>query len=1077
MVGGMALRDLVLKSQLIPPQPRKGILRRPRVQVLLSSVLDYPLTLVLAGTGYGKSTALADLARLDKTLFWYSVTEPDHDPLLFLIHLISAFGQHDLPYGEEALHALEENGGRASPAALTPLLNDLTAGLNSDAILVIDDYHIVHEVNEIGALVRQLINYRPPHLHIVIASRQMPEHLDLTRWRIKGEMVTITHSDLAFTKEEIETLFREQFGVSISRQQVQRLASETDGWALALQMVWQSMQRGAGLDGVLARLPATLENLFDYLAPEVLARQPQEIQRFLVKTSILRQLGVQSCNALLDRQDSEGLLRRLHEGGMFIDSIGAEAYRYQRLFQEFLQTQLSTEDDQARDLHRRAAEYFTRAGQPEESIYHLLEAGDKEAASELIEQVGGDMVRSGRLDSLMGWIKRLPEELRAARPVLKLLMGDVFRLRADFDAALEHYSAAEQLYARLGDGWGRSRALRGQSQVYLDTIRPLKADALLEEALRLLEPQEYRQEVAALLDQLAENKLNLGFPEQAQLLHREARLLRAETSPNDVYLEGRALLRTGRLVEARQLLMQQADEERQAGSLRPQRFHRETLLLLSLVCSMLGNGVEAEQFAREGIEIGRRLQSEFVEAVGFMRLGHALQINDGQPWNTRQREEAAHYYQRSIEQVHPFKVARVGVEPLWGLCRAYGFGGDIFNAEQRAIRALEISELAGDEWIGNLVRTSMGASLVMAGQAASAQRWLERAAEGFQRVGDPYGWTAAMAWQALNAWWNGNPASTVEIMASILPAVQESGHEMLLTRPTLIGLKDEQVIIPLLLETRQHGVEVETANRLLNELRVVECEYHPGYTLWVRTLGAFGVWRGDSMVSAHEWQREKARQLFQLLITNRKQWLPREQIVDRLWPELPPEAAARNFKVALNALNRALEPARPRSAQPFFVVRSDTAYGINPAARVVVDVDVFERLLANPGENGESGGQVQQALGMYEGDYLPDCRYEDWAAGERERLQQVFLEAAGRMAAWQVNQQAWDEVIGLCNTTLMRDNCWEPGYRYLMQAYAGKSNLAMVQNTYNRCAAILHEELGVDPSAETRALLRRLTVG
>ena len=147
-----------------------------------------------------------------------------------------------------------------------------------------------------------------------------------------------------------------------------------------------------------------------------------------------------------------------------------------------------------------------------------------------------------------------------------------------------------------------------------------------------------------------------------------------------------------------------------------------------------------------------------------------------------------------------------------------------------------------------------------------------------------------------------------------------------------------------------------------------DVEYHPGYRLAVRTLGPFAVWRGAEPVDARDWKREKARQIFQLLLTYPRQWFYREQIIDHLWPHLPPDAAERDFKVALSALNRALEPDRPRGASPFFVTRRESVYGLNPAAPIVVDTDDFERLAAS-----DDMDQLRQALALYQEDYLPDA--------------------------------------------------------------------------------------------------------
>ncbi|MCU0487041.1 MAG: hypothetical protein MUC85_13130, partial [Anaerolineales bacterium] len=158
----MSLQYLVIQSQLCPPRPRKSILARPRIEARLKAALDYPLTIVQAGTGYGKSTALASLMTDERELFWYTITEPDRDPLLFLAHLLSTFGA----YGAPALHALEASGGQTSPAALHPLLNALTKGLKKDTLLVLDDFHIVSGVEAIVELLKKLVDYCPPCLHI-----------------------------------------------------------------------------------------------------------------------------------------------------------------------------------------------------------------------------------------------------------------------------------------------------------------------------------------------------------------------------------------------------------------------------------------------------------------------------------------------------------------------------------------------------------------------------------------------------------------------------------------------------------------------------------------------------------------------------------------------------------------------------------------------------------------------------------------------------------------------------------------------------------------------------------------------
>jgi DNA-binding SARP family transcriptional activator len=207
-----------------------------------------------------------------------------------------------------------------------------------------------------------------------------------------------------------------------------------------------------------------------------------------------------------------------------------------------------------------------------------------------------------------------------------------------------------------------------------------------------------------------------------------------------------------------------------------------------------------------------------------------------------------------------------------------------------------------------------------------------------------------------------------------------------------------------------------------------------------------------------------------LLLTQRGQWLHREQIADRLWPHLAREAALRDFKVALSTLNRALEPTRPRGTAPFFVARREDLYRLRPAASLAVDADLFQRLTTE-----DDVETLRWALSLYEEDYLLDSLYEDWSAAQREQLRQLYLSAAERLAQQLLQGEAWDEAITVCHDILSRDRSWEAAYRLLMRAYGAQGNQARVHSIYQRCVAALRDELGVEPSQETKVLLESLS--
>ena len=1070
--------DLVVRTKLEPPRPRRRQLARPRLDERLRQARDYRLTVVHAPTGYGKSTALAAaLADRPALLFWYTITEPDHDPLLFLLHLVFSFHAR-LPQVVERPAALLAEGdvALAQRPALEALINGLAQALPGEACLVLDDYHLVNQVPEITAMLEHLVALLPRHLHLVVATRQAPRLPRLTQWRVKGDVLDIASHDLAFSEQEIDALFRTQYGCPLTPAQVRALATETEGWAIALQLIGQGLQAAPGftIDQVLAGLPGSMEGLFAYLAQEVLARQAPEVQEFLLATSILQTLDPAACDFVLGRTGSEALLHRLDEEGLFLTAMGHH-YRCHHLFRDFLGHQLARDPARLRALHRRAADFYTARHDVEAAFQHLLAAGCAEAAADLIEAQQPDMVRTGRISTLAAWCEQLPAEVLAQRPALLACLGDASRYNSRFDTALAWYEQAKAQYAARMDRVGLSRALQGQALVYLDTVRPLQAESLLQEALRLIDGQQDKQERARVLELLAENKLNRGELAEAEALWQQARALRNE-GPGEGDLDARVRLRTGRLAEARELLERRAAAERNADwHSRNPRAHRETLLVLSLIYAFQGEAAPALACAEEGIRVGQILASPFVEAVGYIRRGHALLLSE-QPGAL---EEAERSYRQALHLAASLDLHRLEVEANWGLALLFGYHrGDLAAADRHARLGMDVGLRAGDEWISALTAVTLGASGALARQHDTATRWLGHAAASFRRCGDTFLLAVAHFWQAWLCHERRDPDGQARHMAEALDLVQAHDYGFLLTRRTLLGPPDPQSAIPLLLAASHPAASVALAQLGLSGL-----DYHPGYTLRVQTLGAFRVWRSTEEVPDAAWQRRKARQLFQLLLTRRGEFLQKEEICDLLWPEQSQAQAEAAFKVTLNALCKALEPARPPQAPSFFVTRREATYGLNPSAAIDVDADRFARLATAGRREAEAGdaacasATLRGALALYQGDYLPDSLYEPWSSDERERLRLLYLSTACDLARLLAQREDWNAVIDICERILARDNCWEEAYRLMMVAYDRLGNRAQALRAYQQCVRCLRDELDAEPMPETTAVYREILRG
>jgi DNA-binding SARP family transcriptional activator len=245
----------------------------------------------------------------------------------------------------------------------------------------------------------------------------------------------------------------------------------------------------------------------------------------------------------------------------------------------------------------------------------------------------------------------------------------------------------------------------------------------------------------------------------------------------------------------------------------------------------------------------------------------------------------------------------------------------------------------------------------------------------------------------------------------------------------------------------------------------------------VQTLGGFRVRLGDAEIPPTAWTREKALHLFQLLVTLRRTRPHREQLIDLLWPELDPEAGDRDFRVALNALQNALEPDRQPRSPSAVILRSDRNYSLDPDA-FRIDADLFEGHLAAAHQAAGRGTEeriahYRSAAALYHGEYLPERRYEDWSASERERLHTLALAGLTRLAELLLPVDPV-ETLRMTRRALALDPLWENAYRIEIQAHLASGTRPLALRTYESCRKALMDAYGLEPLPETRGLVSDL---
>ena len=339
----------LLETKFYVPRSRRDLVPRPRLIERLDRGSALKLMLVSAPAGFGKTTLLTEWLAAgpagpagERLAAWLSLDRGDNDPASFWTYVVAALRTAASGVGESALAFLRAPRPSPIETVLTALLNDLgaTAG---DIVLVLDDYHVI-DAREVQDGMAFLLDHLPPQLHVVIASRADPA-LPLARWRARGELVEVRAAELRFTPDEAAAYLNEMMGLRLTARDVAALEGRTEGWIAALQLAALSMQGRDDVAGFIAGFAGDDRYVVDYLAEEVLQRQPERVQAFLLQTSILGRLSGPLCDAVTGQGGGKAMLAALERGNLFLVPLDDRRrwYRYHRLFADVLQARLLDE--------------------------------------------------------------------------------------------------------------------------------------------------------------------------------------------------------------------------------------------------------------------------------------------------------------------------------------------------------------------------------------------------------------------------------------------------------------------------------------------------------------------------------------------------------------------------------------------------------------------------------------------------------------------------------------------------------------------------------------------------------------
>lgn len=460
----------ILATKLYRPPPRAQFVLRRRLTERLNIGSGGKLTLVSAPAGFGKTTLVSEwCSRQRAPTAWLSLDEGDNDPARFLSYLIAALQTLAVSTGEkiaanlgQGLVPVLQTPQPPIETVLTTLLNEISA-LSQNFVLVLDDYHVI-DSKAVDAALAFLIEHLPPQMHPVIVTRQDPQ-LPLAQLRARGELNEVRVNDLRFTDSEAARFLNQVNGLHLAPQDIAALESRTEGWIVGLQLAALSMRGEKDSAAFIKAFTGSHRFVMDYLLEQVLLRQSERVQVFLLCTSVLDRLCGPLCDAVLGDASASGqeTLEYLEHANLFIVPLDKERhwYRYHHLFADLLRQRLQQRlreqqplapifasaankaQTRVNELHTRASEWFENNDLDIEAFQHAAAANDIERAEHLIEGKGIPLHLRGAVSVVLNWLESLPRSALDARPLLWWRYASLLLVSGQTTGVEEKLQAAE----------------------------------------------------------------------------------------------------------------------------------------------------------------------------------------------------------------------------------------------------------------------------------------------------------------------------------------------------------------------------------------------------------------------------------------------------------------------------------------------------------------------------------------------------------------------------------------------------------------------------------------------------------
>jgi ATP/maltotriose-dependent transcriptional regulator MalT/DNA-binding SARP family transcriptional activator len=1061
------------------PPLRDETLARDRLLDWLHVKIHHRAVFVIAEAGYGKTTLLADFSRRTRLrTFWYRLDDEDRNWIAFLTYLVAAGRELDPEFAPLTAGLLGEleSAGSSRQSVVDTFIREFSVLGDEGAVVILDDFHVVDDAAEIRDVVRELIAHAPERVTFVVASRRTPA-LRVARLRALGEVAELTTDDLRFSETETEQLFRETYRQPLEADVLDDLSRRTEGWAASLQLVQAAIRDRSSSEvrSFVRSITGAEGDLYDYLAEEVIGDLPDELQDFLMKTSVLEfvspntaslatELTEEECRRTISDIDRVGLLSHRHD-------VHSHPRRYHPLVRGFLEERLERERGRnfVLALHARigakawppdwklACRHYSAAAQPsevhrvmDESIREIMGAGQFSfAAPYLLRHPPPDTsaslalvasrieYQSGRLNAATNLAERALEidpgsDLAAANMIAVWLMGG-------------QLDKAHALAARTAVS-GHDPAIRSIAQATHQMLELSLEGGLtpfVASVMTLAERQRadgfYHYQGISLLNVASALRVQ-GQAERAwEVASQAIEVLEASSASHEVA--------SARLVSAWALAHIYRWDEAQSEmaivkDLRDNPSRGEILNESGEIHLWYGDESHAKDFLNEAAPyVESRVDIRSAWQLNLMEL----EIRQGRLSSARQLDKSIGPFRPS--PIPGYKARRMALRAYLALGGGVDRDIALRNALDLAMkqeawlwvrycRVLEAASAPHDLYSDAVIRAIEGdhsflsilAELLVSRLRHSDEELLGAIAQEARRR--PIRWRPVLRREIDASGQNKWPA------AHLLDE---------------IGATEDIVRLRSLVKSPKtppadRGLGKTLARRLAP-------------TVFVEDQGRVLIRVGRDEVAASS-VRRKVLALLCFLLSRPGQAASRDQVLDAMWPDLEPLVAINSLNQTIYFLRRVFEPRFQDDTSPDYLNHDSNVVWLD--RRLVSSRSIECLRLIEQAASGDLEA-VDGLSRMYRGKFALDFEYEEWALPFRDSMHASYLQIIESSVMADLGTGNYSRGIVAARRALEVDPSAEQLQIALLRLYRNSGAHAAAAEQYALYAHVLRTDLGIEP--------------